>query len=152
MVNLAKKTLRVSKIKDGTVIDHITDGHALDVIKITRLLEKKDFLPGELPYADRKLLELSRAVATDPSVLLLDEIASGLNPAETKEIVTLIGKMKDMGITMIVVEHVMDFIMSISDRIIVLNYGKKIANQENKHQNHDKHYPKGTFCYWLAFR
>ncbi len=100
---------------------------ALERLELTGLLDKKNVFPGELTFADRKRLELTRALATNPDLLLLDEIAAGLNPAETQEIIRLIEEIRKTGIAMIVVEHVMDFIMSISDRLMVLNYGIKIA-------------------------
>ena len=110
---------------------------ALEQLEMTGLLGKKDLLPGELTYADRKRLELTRALATTPDLLLLDEIAAGLNPAETQEIVRLIGEIRKAGIAMIVVEHVMDFIMSISDRLMVLNQGIKIAEGPSEEVVHD---------------
>lgn len=105
----------------------VARNRALEQLEMTGLLHKKDLFPGELTYADRKRLELTRALATTPNLLLLDEIAAGLNPAETQEIIRLIEEIRRTGIAMIVVEHVMDFIMSISDRLMVLNYGIKIA-------------------------
>jgi len=110
---------------------------AMEQLEMTGLLGKKDLLPGELTYADRKRLELTRALATTPDLLLLDEIAAGLNPAETQEIVRLIEEIKKSGIAMIVVEHVMDFIMSISDRLMVLNQGIKIAEGPSEEVVHD---------------
>jgi branched-chain amino acid transport system ATP-binding protein len=85
-------------------------------------------MPNELTYAERKRLELTRALATSPKLLFLDEVASGLNNVEITEFIGIIEKIRKLGITMIVVEHVMEFIMSISDRIMVLNFGEKIAD------------------------
>ncbi len=85
---------------------------------------------GSLTVADQKRLQLARALATRPGLLLLDEAASGLNPQETREAVALIRSLRDGGITMIIVEHVMEVIMPISDRVVVLDYGKKIAEGE----------------------
>ena len=76
---------------------------------------------------DRKRLEMARALATSPSLLLLDETMSGLTPAETDDALALVKEIGDSGITLIVVEHVMKAILNISDRLIVLNYGQKIA-------------------------
>jgi len=72
-------------------------------------------------------LEMARALATQPTLLLLDEAMAGLNPKEVEDTLELIKKVKDEGVTIFIVEHVMRAIMSISDRIIVLNYGEKIA-------------------------
>ena len=96
-------------------------------LEMTGLYDKKDLFPGELTYADRKRLELTRSLATDPEVLLLDEIASGLNPVEIEDVTQLIQSIRELGIAMIVVEHVMDFIMAISGRVLVLHHGEKIA-------------------------
>ncbi len=82
---------------------------------------------GSLTVADQKRLQLARALATRPGLLLLDEAVSGLNPQETREAVALIRSFRSEGITMIIVEHVMEVIMPISDRVVVLDYGKKIA-------------------------
>lgn len=104
-------------------------GKALEVLEFTGLIAKKEILASGLTIADRKRLELSRVLATDPSVILLDETAAGLNPKETEDVVGLIGKLRDRGISAVVgVEHVMRFVMAISDRIIVLHHGEKIAD------------------------
>jgi branched-chain amino acid transport system ATP-binding protein len=84
-------------------------------------------LAENLPYALTKRLEIARALATRPKLLLLDEPSSGLNPAELVDQITLIRDIKKQGITILIIEHVMKVIMDISDRLIVLHYGKKIA-------------------------
>ena len=76
---------------------------------------------------DRRRLELARALATDPEVILLDEIMAGLTPTEIDEALHLLRKINQKGITIFMVEHIMKAVMSISNRIIVLNYGEKIA-------------------------
>jgi branched-chain amino acid transport system ATP-binding protein len=92
------------------------------------LIGRAESLASELTHADLKRLELSRALATEPKLLLLDEVAAGLNPKEVAEAVDLIRKIRDdLGITIIWVEHVMRAIMSASDRIIVLHHGEKIS-------------------------
>jgi branched-chain amino acid transport system ATP-binding protein len=100
---------------------------ALEVLTLTGLAEKKDVQAGGLTIADKKRLEMTRALATRPRVLMLDEVMAGLNPMETQEAVELLRKINAQGITLVVVEHVMEAIMTISDRIVVLDYGKKIA-------------------------
>ena len=99
---------------------------ALEVLEFTGQINRKDHLAGSLTLGDRKLLEISRALATQPKLLLLDECMAGLNPQEISIAVRLIEKIKQQGITTIVIEHVMKAIMSVSDRIFVLNYGEKI--------------------------
>jgi len=89
-------------------------------------MEKNDFT-ASLPYALKKKVEISRALATEPELLLLDEPTAGLNPKELNDQITLIKKLNSQGITIVIIEHRMRMIMSISDRIIVLSYGEKIA-------------------------
>lgn len=84
-------------------------------------------LAASLPYGDRKRLEIARALATQPRLLLLDEVVAGLNPAEAAQTVELIRRIRDQGITILMVEHIMQVIMGISDRIVVLHHGVKIA-------------------------
>ncbi|MBI4651903.1 ABC transporter ATP-binding protein [Candidatus Desantisbacteria bacterium] len=90
-----------------------------------------DLNPNEracnLPYGIQKRVEIARALALNPKLLLLDEPAAGLNPNETMNLVSLIQKIRKLGITIILIEHDMKMVMNISDRIIVLDYGKKIA-------------------------
>jgi branched-chain amino acid transport system ATP-binding protein len=80
-----------------------------------------------LPFGQQKLLEIARAVATDPQFLLLDEPAAGLSPAEAEELIRLVGRLRDGGMTILLVEHDMNLVMRVSDRVVVLNYGQKIA-------------------------
>ncbi|GFE61092.1 ABC transporter ATP-binding protein [Geobacter sp. AOG2] len=100
---------------------------ALDQIKIVKLEHKTNFLAGGLPIGERKKLEVARVLATQPRLLLLDEVMGGLNPAESEEIIQLILDIKKRGITQMVIEHDMKAIMRISDRIVVLNSGEKLA-------------------------
>jgi ABC-type branched-subunit amino acid transport system ATPase component len=81
-----------------------------------------------LPYANRRRVEIARAMATDPKLLLLDEPAAGMNPNETNEITDLIGELRSRGgYTILVIEHDMQVVQGISDRVIALDYGEKIA-------------------------
>jgi branched-chain amino acid transport system ATP-binding protein len=104
-----------------------TKQRALKALEFMNLLEKRDILTGQLTLADLKRLELARALATQPTILLLDEVMAGLTPKETEDIVRLVKKIHDKGITLLIIEHVMRAIMSLSDRVIVLNQGEKIA-------------------------
>ena len=99
---------------------------AIEVLEFTGQIEKRDTMASSLTLSERKKLEISRALATQPNLLLLDESMAGLNSREISDAIQLIGKIKDKGIALIVIEHVMKAIMSISDRILVLNYGVKI--------------------------
>jgi branched-chain amino acid transport system ATP-binding protein len=98
-----------------------------ECLKFIGLDRKAPETAGGLPLGEQKLLEVARALATEPHILLLDEPASGLNEAEKERAAELIYHIRDRGITVLLVEHDMDLVMKISDEILVLNYGQKIA-------------------------
>jgi branched-chain amino acid transport system ATP-binding protein len=100
---------------------------ARESLRFTGLYEDRDVISRGLPLGKRKRLEIARALATQPELLLLDESFAGLNSAELDESIGIIRKIKDRGITVMIIEHHMKVIMAISDRIVVLNYGEKIA-------------------------
>jgi branched-chain amino acid transport system ATP-binding protein len=100
---------------------------AMETLEFTGLMKKKDIPARSLTIVDRKRLGLASALATRPKLLLLDEVAAGLNPTEIDEVINLLKRIRESGITLFVVEHVMRLIMSIADRIIVLHHGEKIA-------------------------
>lgn len=100
---------------------------ALAVLGFIGLYPKGHYLAKSLTLGDRKRLELGRALATKPRLLLLDEIMAGLNPSEIDEAISLIQKIKHLGITIILIEHVMQAVMNLSDHIIILHHGEKIA-------------------------
>jgi branched-chain amino acid transport system ATP-binding protein len=91
------------------------------------LADQNGKLAKSLPIAGRKRLEIARALATKPELLLLDETAAGLNPGELDEAIDLINKIRDNGISILIVEHIMKVIMTISDRIHAINFGQTIA-------------------------
>ena len=103
------------------------DEIAMETLTFTGLAGDRDVISKGLPLGKRKRLEIARALATRPELLLLDESFAGLNPSELDESIGIIRKIKDRGITIMIIEHHMKVIMSISDRIVVLNYGEKIA-------------------------
>ena len=100
---------------------------ALNILKILHFENKKDTRSSSLTIADRKRLEIARAIATEPKLLLLDEVMAGLRPAEVDEMVEIIKQLRLTGITIFVIEHIMRAIMALSDRIVVIHFGKKIA-------------------------
>jgi branched-chain amino acid transport system ATP-binding protein len=101
---------------------------ALEILELVDLVQEAGSYPTELPIATQKRIELARALATKPKFLMLDEVAAGLNPLETKEIIQTLNLMKEeKGLTLLLTEHVMEFIMAISERVIVLAVGRKIA-------------------------
>lgn len=99
----------------------------MEVLEFCELTKKKDFSAKGLTIGDRKRLEIARALATGPRLLLLDETMAGLTPQEQAEGVELIRRIRDTGITIVIVEHIMHVIMNICDRILCINYGQEIA-------------------------
>ena len=99
----------------------------IQTLELTGLIKFKDQLANNLTLAGKKRLEIAKALSANPEVLLLDEVMAGLTPVETEEIMLLIRTINSRGITIIAIEHVMWAIMSLAHHIIVLNYGKKIA-------------------------
>jgi branched-chain amino acid transport system ATP-binding protein len=99
-----------------------------EILALTGLAEKRVKMAGMLGLVDRKRLEIARALATRPKLLLLDEMMAGLNHTEMDEAINLINNIRNSGISLIVVEHVMKVILSISDRVIVIKTGQKIAD------------------------
>ena len=83
---------------------------------------------GALPVAGRKRIEVAKALATQPELLLLDEVLAGLTPTEMQKMIAVLGKVRDAGITIVIVEHVMAVIMSLCDHIVVINNGENIAS------------------------
>jgi branched-chain amino acid transport system ATP-binding protein len=100
---------------------------AIEVLRFTGLYEDRHVISKGLPLGKRKKLEIARALATQPGLLLLDESFAGLNPSEQNEMMDMIQRIRARGVTLMVIEHHMKVIMAISDRVVVLNYGEKIA-------------------------
>jgi ABC-type branched-subunit amino acid transport system ATPase component len=98
-----------------------------DLLAFVGLAGRHNELAQNLPYGDQRRLEIARALACNPKLLLLDEPAAGMNPKETGELMGLIRRIRDRGITVLLIEHHMSLVMGISDRIAVLDYGVKIA-------------------------
>ena len=101
---------------------------ALEILKFIGIDEYADRLAKNLPYGVQRRLEIARALGTSPKLLLLDEPAAGFNPAEKVELANLIKKIRDAGYTVLLIEHDMSLIMGISDRVAVLDFGVKIAD------------------------
>lgn len=138
-LGIARTFQIVQIISDMTVLENVMTGalvrysrvkpamdKAEEILSFTGLYEKKDYLATEITIADKKRLEVSMALATQPRVLMLDESMAGLTVVELRQIIELIKKIRQQGMTFVVVEHVMEAVMEISDRVIVLNTGKKI--------------------------
>ena len=122
--NLVKAALRFPSI---TRRDAELRGEALELMRFVGLEKYAEARADAMPYGALKRLEIARALAMKPRVIFLDEPAAGLNPKETIEVDALVRKVADSGITVVLVEHDMKMVMNLSDRILVLDYGKKLA-------------------------
>jgi branched-chain amino acid transport system ATP-binding protein len=121
----------LDNVKVGALARH---RHVRDALAVARavldqvgLAGKAHAQAGDLTLAERKRLEVARALATDPALLLLDEVMAGLNPTETGRFIELVRRVNAGGVTVLLIEHVMKAVMALSGRVIVLNYGEKIA-------------------------
>jgi branched-chain amino acid transport system ATP-binding protein len=129
----------VQVISDMTILENVMTGGFLrrtrvedvrrkaeEILAFTGLVEKLSYNALELTISDKKRLEVSMALAMDPELLMLDESMAGLTPVELRQIIELIRKVRAGSVTVVVVEHVMEAVMELSDRVIVLNSGRKI--------------------------
>jgi len=96
-------------------------------LKFTGMTELADIKATNLPFGKGRLLEISRALATEPKIILMDEPAAGLNSKETADLAVLIRRIRESGVTVVIVEHDMDLVMDVCDTIVVFNVGKKLA-------------------------
>ena len=130
----------VQVISDMTVLENVMTGGFLqrtrvndvrrkaeEVLDFTGLVDKRNYNALELTISDKKRLEVSMALAMEPELLMLDESMAGLTPVELRQIIELIRKVSASAVTVVVVEHVMEAVMELSDRVIVLNSGRKIV-------------------------
>ncbi|MPZ55266.1 MAG: ATP-binding cassette domain-containing protein [Rhizobiales bacterium] len=101
--------------------------NAVELLEFLGLTDKQDAKASDLPYGEQRKLELARALATQPRLLLLDEPTAGMNPRETDELDDVITRVRDRGVTIILVEHDMRLVMGVSDSVTVINFGTKIA-------------------------
>ncbi len=135
----------VQVISDMTVLENVMTGAFLrytgvptvrrkaeEVLSFTSLIEKRNYNALELTISDKKRLEVSMALAMEPELLMLDESMAGLTPVELREMIQLIRRVRANGLTVVVVEHVMEAVMELSDRVIVLNSGCKIVEGSPK--------------------
>ena len=121
--NVFSATFRLNRKEEQQQRQHVEE-----LLKIVGLYDVKDELATSLPYGKQRRLEIARALAAEPSLLLLDEPAAGMNPQETDELTAFIGQIRDeFKLTIFLIEHHMNLVMDISDRIYVLDFGKLIA-------------------------
>ncbi|MGD0264508.1 MAG: ABC transporter ATP-binding protein [Candidatus Methylomirabilota bacterium] len=139
-LGIARTFQIVQIISDMTVLENVMTGAFLrsarngaarakaeEVLRFTGLFEKRNAAATALTIADKKRLEVSMALATRPKLLMLDEAMAGLTPFELKEMMGLIRKVRENGVTLVIVEHVMEAVMELSDRVIVINSGRMIV-------------------------
>jgi ABC-type branched-subunit amino acid transport system ATPase component len=114
----------------GTTLEQEVEARkrAAEYLNLVGLADHADDLVGDLPHGQRKLVELARAVAAGPRVLLLDETAAGLNDAEKSKLKRLVRQFCAQGMAVVLIEHDTDFVMDLSDEIVVMNFGRKIAD------------------------
>ncbi len=114
--------LRGTRLEEAEIFEQ-----AMTRLEMVGLADKADSPAGDLPFGQQRLLEIARALASEPRLLLLDEAASGLSTREKKELVDLIFRIREMGVTIFLVDHDMQLVMGISDEVVVLDHGEKIA-------------------------
>lgn len=112
--------------------------YSLEILKKVGLYEERHQIGKSLTLANKKRLEVAKALATQPDLLLLDEVMAGLNPTEVKEVLPIIESIRENGVTIILIEHIMEVVMTICDRIIVINHGEKIAEGTAEEVANDK--------------
>lgn len=117
----------IFRTKHNRKEEHEIFEHSYEILEKVGLADSVNELAKNLSYGEQRRLEIGRALATDPFLLLLDEPAAGMNPQETIELDGLISRIRDDGLAILLIEHDMKLVMSISDRIFVMDYGKKIA-------------------------
>jgi branched-chain amino acid transport system ATP-binding protein len=110
--------------------EHDAVARARETLDLVGLADRADHRAAALPYGDQRRLEIARAMVSRPRLLLLDEPAAGMNPAETEALAVLVRKLRDLGTTVLLVEHDMGFVTDISDRVTVLNFGRLIFDGE----------------------
>ncbi|MDR3589775.1 MAG: ABC transporter ATP-binding protein [Negativicutes bacterium] len=127
-----------ARIKEGIVgpifrtryfqkANHAAVEECMELLSLVGLRDKAHYKASNLSYGQQKVVEISRALAQNPKLLLLDEPAAGLNDTETAELIKLVRGLRERGVTILLIEHNMRFVMNLSDRITVINFGKKIA-------------------------
>jgi len=119
--------------------------YALEMLDLLGLADRREAFPGSITLPDRKCLEVARALATKPKLLLLDEVMAGLRPTETDRMVEIFRRRnRETGLTILLIEHVMRAVMALSSRVVVLNYGKVIAEGTPEEVTRD---PDVLHCY-----
>jgi branched-chain amino acid transport system ATP-binding protein len=122
-----RTSAKIFGLSRHTLEERAGERKSLDLLRFVGIEGRANDLARNLPYGDQRRLEIARALATEPKLLCLDEPAAGFNPAEKEQLNQLIKKIRDLGYTVLLIEHDMRLVMGVTDRIIVLEFGKKIA-------------------------
>jgi branched-chain amino acid transport system ATP-binding protein len=153
-LGLARTHQIVRPLNELSVLDNVVVGacygheqHSLsaarkiadEVLEFVGLAERRNMLAGSLNVAQKKRLEMARALAARPYLLLLDEVLAGLNPTEIAKMIEVVLKIREQGVTILIIEHVMQALMHVSDRVIVLDYGQLIADGSPDEVTKDEH-------------
>lgn len=117
----------VFRSKKGRAEEERIEEKAHHLLRFVGLSSRAATIAANLPYGDQRRLEIARALATEPKLLLLDEPAAGMNPQETEGLKALVSKIRSRGVSVLLIEHHMKVVMSISDRVVVLDHGEKLA-------------------------
>lgn len=134
--SLMDSILRLPKFKNQ---EKQLNEHAAELIEIMGLQDRKELIANNLPYGLQRRLEIARALALMPKLLLLDEPAAGMNPDETEQLMKLISEIRDkFNLTVLIIEHHMDLIMGVCENIMVLNFGCKLAEGTPRDVQNDK--------------
>jgi branched-chain amino acid transport system ATP-binding protein len=124
---IRRTSAKIFGLSRHTLEERAGERKSLELLRFVGIEQRANDLARNLPYGDQRRLEIARALATEPKLLCLDEPAAGFNPAEKVELMDLIRKVRDMGYTVLLIEHDMRLVMGVTDRIVVLEFGKKIA-------------------------
>ncbi|GAA2585521.1 ABC transporter ATP-binding protein [Winogradskya consettensis] len=124
---VARTSAKIFGLSRHTLEERAGERKSLELLRLVGIEHRANELARNLPYGDQRRLEIARALATEPKLLCLDEPAAGFNPAEKEQLNQLIRKIRDMGYTVLLIEHDMRLVMGVTDRIVVLEFGKKIA-------------------------
>jgi len=125
------QNVMIGALKDTSKVGD-SRNKAIKILNFLGMEKIKDMLPGNLTLEARKRLELARALALEPSLLLLDEVMAGLDPSEVEDFKKILADIRNTGMTILLIEHVLDAVLSLSDGVIVLNYGEKIFDGSPK--------------------
>jgi len=124
---IRRTSAQIFGLSRHTLEERAGERKSLELLRFVGIEHRANDLARNLPYGDQRRLEIARALATEPKLLCLDEPAAGFNPAEKEELMGLIRKIREQGQTILLIEHDMRLVMGVTDRIVVLEFGKKIA-------------------------